>query len=378
MRIALDIVPAQHSIDSGYGRYMYQLVPAIVAADASREYLAILGENGNEELLPRAPNLTIAKCHSRNQNINQQWYAARAAQRWGADLLHNMGAPATMLWRKKLILTIHDIAIVRHPEWFPARWSTLQNFLYGRLMKKHPYIVTVSEYSKSELIEYFHYPAERIKVVYPIHGFPASAITAEDISRVRARYNLPENYFLYAGVIEPRKNLVRLVQAFDEYCGTPKDGVSLVIAGKTGWHAAELKGAIDRSPFRNRITLPGYIAERDLYPMMAGARAFVYPSLYEGFGYPPLEAILAGTPVLSSNCSSLPESVGNAGLLVNPTDTHAIAQGLHRIDTDEALRVTLKANGMNHHLKFSAENTVRRVLHLYDELEYIGFESKGS
>src|SRR5579883_696275 len=160
MRIALDIVPAQHSVDSGYGRYMYALTSALI--DATKEknehhFLVILGKNGNESLIPRASNVEIAHCKAANQNVNQQWYAASIARKWKADLLHNMGAPASMLWNGKLILTIHDIASVRFPKLFPKRWSLFQKYAYIYLKKKNPIVVTVSEFSKQEIAGHYHY-----------------------------------------------------------------------------------------------------------------------------------------------------------------------------------------------------------------------------
>jgi glycosyltransferase involved in cell wall biosynthesis len=369
MRIALDIVPAQHSVDSGYGRYMYALTSALIKEKSEHQFLVILGKNGNEKLIPRASNVEIAHCKAANQNVNQQWHAASIARKWKADLLHNMGAPASMLWNGKLILTIHDIASVRFPKLFPKRWSLFQKYAYIYLKKKNPMVVTVSEFSKREIAEHYHYSAERIRVVHPIPGLQPRSVSSEEIFAVRIKYKLPEKYFLYLGVIEPRKNLIRLVQAFEEYCASTQTETSLVIAGKIGWHARELQEAIAQSPVKQRIVLPGYIDDTDLAAMLASAHAFVYPSLYEGFGYPPLEALMVNTPVLTSNCASLPEAVGDAGLPVDPLDVHALAEGLHRIDTDITLRTQLIANGEKHRMNFTPEHSARKILTLYNEMQ---------
>jgi len=372
MRIALDIVPAQRTADSGYGRYMYALTNALLKEKTQHTFLAILGNNGNEALLPDVPNLEFARCPSGNQNINQQWHASHAARKWNADVLHNLGAPASMLWSGKLILTIHDVASVRFPELFPTRWRLFQKYAYTYLKKKNPLVVTISEFSKREIVEHLHYPVERIRVIPPIPGFQPQEISNDEKAAVKSKYKLPDAYFLYVGVIEPRKNLVRLVKAFEKYYSQSESqktnaGASLVIAGKIGWHAQELQKTIAASPVKARIYLPGYIEERDLPTLMASARAFVFPSLYEGFGAPPLEALMVNTPVLTSNCASLPEAVGNAGLLVDPTDINAIAEGLARIDSDDALRATLIANGAAHRANFTPEKTATKILAVYDE-----------
>ena len=142
----------------------------------------------------------------------------------------------------------------------------MQKYFYRYLLKKNPIIVTVSEFSKREIVDYFHYTPERVRVIYPIPGYAERVIGGEDIARVRAAYALPERYFLYAGVLEPRKNLVCLVRAFEQYCRTGNN--ALVLAGKTGWHSAELQETIARSALPRTHRRNGVRGGADLYPMI--------------------------------------------------------------------------------------------------------------
>lgn len=367
MRICLEIIPAHHEIDDGFSRWMYSVSNALFVKDTRHEFLIILGPQGNASLLKPNSRCTIMQCPPRNQNINQQFTAARLARKWGADVLHNFGAPASLMWSGKMILTIHDAAIVTHPELFPKRWALFQKYAYAALKKKNPQVITVSEFSRQEIATTMGFPIDRIHVVHPIPAFSGRDVTEDDRARSRVAYPLPKKYFFYVGVIEPRKNLTRLIAAFVKYRQESGDA-DLVIGGNIGWKATEIVNAAHTSPFAAHIHFTGYISDELLPGVMAGAHAFVYPSIQEGFGIPPVEALMFDVPVLSSNASCLPEVLGNAALLVNPLDVNSIAAGLHTIDTDNNLRQRLITNGKTQRLLYSAEKTAARIECIYDLL----------
>lgn len=365
MKIALEIIPAHRTIDDGYSRFMYAIVNAVLARNTRHEFLVILGPDGNESFITPSVRATVVRCKPGNRNLNQQFSAARLARAWGADVLHNFGAPASLFWGKPLILTIHDVAIVAQPELFPKRWVWYQRYTYAALKKKNPLVVTVSEFSKSEIVKYFRFPADRIHVVYPIPFHAPRAVGTDEQDRTRAQLSLPQKYFLYVGILEPRKNLVRLVHAFEQYRAHGGDA-ALVLGGRMGWKSAELQDAIRVSPAAEHIHLPGFLSDEQLPGVISAAHAFVYPSLYEGFGIPPVEALMFDVPVLSSTAASLPEVLGDAALLVDPLDTDVIAAGLRRIDDDTALRTDLVARGRLRRARYGADASAAAVLSLYD------------
>jgi glycosyltransferase involved in cell wall biosynthesis len=211
-------------------------------------------------------------------------------------------------------------------------------------------------------------------------GFPESKITViplapneafRPVSRVQAettvaRYGLrPSRYFLHVGTIEPRKNLLRLLRAFERISRADPQAPDLVFIGGSGWRNREFYRAVETSPARSRVRLLGYLPEQDLAALYSASMATVYPSLYEGFGLPPLEAMACGAPVVTSNTSSLPEVVGDAALLVDPSDVGAIEAALVRVKGDPELRETLGYRGLQRARQFSWDITARRTLEVY-------------
>ncbi|HIJ66566.1 MAG TPA: glycosyltransferase family 4 protein, partial [Candidatus Hydrogenedentes bacterium] len=185
----------------------------------------------------------------------------------------------------------------------------------------------------------------------------------ETQARIRAKYNLPKSFFLFLGTIEPRKNILRLVQAWSQIAeGCPYD---LVVAGRAGWKTRPILRAMAQAPHARRIHGLGFVDEADLPALLSSATVFVWPSLCEGFGLPPLEAMACGTPVLTANASSLPETVGDAALQVDPTDVDAIAHGMQRLANDANLRAALVAKGLERAATFTWRRTAERTIETY-------------
>jgi glycosyltransferase involved in cell wall biosynthesis len=281
------------------------------------------------------------------------------------DLVHQPANFGAALPWKPMVLTVHDLSFLHHPEWF--RWD--RALYYRHAIKssvcRATRIIADSQATANDLAELLRYPESRIDVI-PLgvrEEFRPAA--AEACAEARDRYHLPERFYLYVGTLEPRKNLARLVEAWSRVAG---DGVpDLVLAGRQGWKIGPLKRAIAESPYRARIHCPGYIAASDLPAVLTAAHAFVWPSLFEGFGLPPLEAMACGTPVLTSNTSSLPEVVGRAALTVDPLDAEAIADALKRIAEDSNLRRTLQDSGFARALQFTWARTAQLTVAAYQK-----------
>lgn len=254
----------------------------------------------------------------------------------------------------KIVLTIHDLSPLVLPEYYTLKdriWHWFINI--PKLTEKATRIVAVSEYTKQSLIEKLSVPSDKIVVAYlgvDHHNYHFD-LNIDRLRDVRNRYSLPGDYVLYLGTVEPRKNLQRIIAAFEQV----EEPINLVIAGKFGWKYNSILEQIENSPKRRFIKLLGYVDEVDKPYIMKLARIFVWPSLYEGFGLPVLEAMAVGTPVLTSNVTSLPEVVGDAALTVNPYNTGDIADGISLLCKDQNLRQQFITRGLERSKKFTWE-----------------------
>jgi glycosyltransferase involved in cell wall biosynthesis len=227
-------------------------------------------------------------------------------------------------------------------------------------------VLTVSESSKRDILRFVDIRPEKIDVIYNAHDERFTIEPREeDVVRVRERYQLQDPFVLYAGNVKPHKNLERLIEAFYLVRSRGLDEVKLVLIGDDISRYAALRRAVHRHQLHKYVRFLGYMPEETLAVMYRLASVFVFPSLYEGFGLPPLEAMASGTPVVTSNVSSLPEVAGNAALLVDPLDPEAIADGIQRVLTDERLRQQLHERGIARARQFSWETSVRRVREIY-------------
>jgi glycosyltransferase involved in cell wall biosynthesis len=268
---------------------------------------------------------------------------------------------------------VHDLGYHYYPEAHTLfqnaylRWSTRHN------ARNATHVLADSEATRQDLVRYYHIPLAKIAVVYPGRDETlVPVVDPEALALVRAHYDLAEPYLLYVGTLHPRKNLVRLVQAFALLLGSVPPGrvnIQLVVAGQKGWLYDEVFAQVRKLGLTGRVVLTGYVPDADLPALLSGALAFVFPSLYEGFGLPVLEAMACGTPVICSNVSSLPEVAGDAALLVDPLDTESLAEAMAKLVTDEGLRQELVERGLRQMQRFSWRRCARETL---DVLEGAG------
>jgi glycosyltransferase involved in cell wall biosynthesis len=263
------------------------------------------------------------------------------------------------------VLTVHDLVFERYP-----RYHKRGNYAYLKaamplFCRRATAIVTISESTRADLIALYRVPAEKITVVYEAAGPGFGPRTPEQIAAVRERYRLPERYVLAVGTIEPRKNLARLIDA----CGPLFDrGVmdGVVLVGARGWLVEAFDAHLAASSWRDRVILPGFVAEDDLPAVYAGAVVTAQPSLYEGFGLPVLEAMACGSPVCASATSSLPEIGGDAARYFGPTDLEEMRSVLERVATDDSMRAQMRRDGFAQAARFSWERTARETLAVYE------------
>ncbi len=265
-------------------------------------------------------------------------------------------------------MTIHDCIHLVFPDYLPNRLAhEYARVSIATAARRATRVMTVSESSKRDILRYVDIPPERIDVIYNAYDERfAIEPREEDVARVRERYQLDDQFVLYAGNVKPHKNLERLIHAFHLVRQQGLDHLKLVLIGDEIARYAQLRRAVHHYQLHKYVRFLGYLPETTLAIMYRLAGVFVFPSLYEGFGLPPLEAMASGTPVVTSNVSSLPEVAGDAAVLVDPYDPEAIAEGIYRVLTNDELRDALRRKGSLRARQFSWEDSARRVRAIYD------------
>jgi glycosyltransferase involved in cell wall biosynthesis len=270
----------------------------------------------------------------------------------------------------KKIITIYDMTFKAFPETMASKYKDYLRKNINLSIKRANKIVTISEFSQNEIVKYLNIDPKNISVI-PCGVdrdifFPITNKTI--ISDTQKKYNIHRDYFLYIGTLEPRKNIERLIDSYSLLKMKYNDLPLLLLGGKLDWLYEPIITKIKTSKLEKNVISLGYIPDEDIVPLICGAHAFVYPSLYEGFGIPPLEAMSCGVPVLTSNTASLPEVVGNAAITANPFDIEEIANGLERLLLDNELRKDLIQKGLERSKKFSWEHSASLTMDLYKSL----------
>lgn len=357
MRVAIDARPALDPRRTGVGHYTQRIIRALPNADPSLDVVAwYLHAKGLftrrrffrdadapnlSERASRFPARVFGPLSTRLGVPRLEWFTD-----FDVALATNFLPPATA-HRSKVVMVVHDLAFRHFPETAPhasERWlRTFEGWLADCAR-----VIVPSASARRDLIELYGVEPERVDAIH--HGTDPDAFVAPpeaEIRNARRRLGLTGPYLLFVGGVEPRKNLVALARAF---ALVPPKATLVIAGGAVRWFpkaADDLRAAVEAlsSEVRGRILLPGYVSEPDKVALMAGATALIYPSLYEGFGFPVLEGFAAGVPVLTSDVSSLPEVAGDAALLVDPTDADALAEGMTRLLDDEELRSGLVERG---------------------------------
>ena len=354
MRIAIDIQSTLGN-KTGIGYYTDNLVEQLLKLDKQNEYF--LFNCGGGDL----------RTHKRV--LWEQFHIPVKSFLDKIDLLHSPGFSPPVLKPRKLICTVHDLIGMI----FPQNLGSVSRFYWSKLL---PYavsradaIIADSECTKNDIIKYLNVKPENIRVIYLAADDSFKVVSDISLlSGVRQKYKIPANFILSVGTIEPRKNYDRLIMAFKRLKDTESLPHIMVIAGKKGWAYNGVRELVNKLGIESDVMFLDYVDDDDLVMLYNASSLFIMPSIYEGFGFPVLEAMACGLPVVASNVSSIPEVVKDAGILVDPYDTDSICEGMLKVLTDSELHEALQAKSIKRAASFSWEKTARSVLSEYESL----------
>jgi glycosyltransferase involved in cell wall biosynthesis len=289
------------------------------------------------------------------------------AARERLDLLHGLAFVAPLMRSCSTVVTVHDLSFALFPEFFRGANAAYLRLFTRISCRRAARIIAVSENTRADVMRLYGAPGERVEVIP--HGVdpafhPRPAAEVAEFRRARA---LPERFVLFVGTLEPRKNLVKLIEAFSNL---PVSNLKLVLVGGKGWYYDQIFAAVERLNLKDRVIWAGYVPNGDLPMWYNAADVFAFPSRYEGFGMPVLEAMACGAPTVTSTTSSLPEVAGDAALTVPPDDVGALADALHRALEDAELRQELRAKGIARAARFTWEEAARRTAVVYRQMTH--------
>lgn len=367
MRIGIDATALPPRL-TGAGKYIVSLTRALLQVDLVNEYI-VFAKPRDAALFAGDARLKIVQAALVSRFLRIGWEQTMLpllAASYRLDVLHSPHYTMSLFNSAPSVVTFHDMTFFLYPE---------QHELYKKVFfrasirfsaRRARTIIADSESTRQDILRLLKLDPSRV-VAVPLGVSPDFRRTDDyaALEAMRQKYHLPDQIILYVGVLEPRKNLPTLVRAFKSLVdrGVPH---SLVLTGRRGWMHAELFQVVEDLGLRGRVIFLGYVPDEDLPLLYNAADLFVYPSLYEGFGLPVLEAMSCGVPVITSNVSSMPEIAGDTGILVNPHDADALADAMQLVLTDRALRDKLARNEQVRARMFSWERTARETLAVYE------------
>jgi glycosyltransferase involved in cell wall biosynthesis len=348
---------------AGITSYIFNLLRHLPGTAAEMECTVFLSERRYEG--PPGQRLQVSRLPTNRPPVRILWEQALLpwiARREGIDLLHNMAFVGPLASTCPFVVTVHDLSFLFFPHRFRSlRRSYLQVFARMSVHRARR-VIAVSESTKHDLVEIYGISPAKIDVVH--NGVDASfrPLPADQVTAFRQQRGLPDRFVLFVGTLEPRKNIVGLIEA---YAKMPKERPPLVLVGGKGWFYDEIFGRVEALELTGEVHFAGFVPAEELPWWYNAADLFVYPSVYEGFGLPPLEAMACGTAVITSTASSLPEVVGKAGQLVDPADTDALATAMKQVLSNRDLQEQMQAAGLDQAAGFSWEEAARQTVDSY-------------
>jgi glycosyltransferase involved in cell wall biosynthesis len=367
MRFGLDGIPLREQ-KSGIGHYTLELARALAALEPAHEF-EIVSPGPFPSPETSAPNLHFTDAHARGLERRYWWpiglplYCRRAA----FALFHGTNFDLPYWTRSPTVLTIHDLSLLLFPETHEKHLVRRARRVMPLMVRKATAIITPSETVKREVCEHLGVSEDKVFAIPEAARACFYPATLYETEPVRQRLGIEPEFILFVGTVEPRKNLLTLARAFERIAKTHAR-LQLVIAGQKGWLSDDLMAYLKKSAIHDRVLFTGHLSDDDLRVLYSSCRVFVYPSLYEGFGLPLLEAMACGAPVVTSNVGSIVETVGNAARLISPTDPDDLAQAITALLDDTREREHLSASGIEHAKNFSWARTAAATWKVYQKI----------
>jgi glycosyltransferase involved in cell wall biosynthesis len=381
LRIVID---ARHVKDFGIGTYIRNLVHALGRIDEQNQYFLVAGRDSLQEFAGLPENFTTANYEKSDTSVRDQIAFPLFLHQFSADVFHVPHNVVPLIMPRPFVVTVHDLSSILF-EQQPGMYKNFLRYQFRRGLQRAAKVIAVSEATRRDITTLFGALAGKIRVVYnaPDPKFLEAigvCLTSEERDahllyrrRLLERYQINYPFLLYAGAIRPQKNIPRLVEAFAVVRGDLEQhpiykDLHLIIIGDEISKYPAVRRAVIKTRVENVVRFLGFVPLETLRVFYEAACAFIFPSLYEGFGLPPLEALASGVPVVASNVSSLPEVVGDAAILVNPENVFDIARGIREALTDEERKVQLILKGYEQARRFNWEKTARQVFDIYEEV----------
>src|SRR6266496_509995 len=370
MRIGIDGLPLTQPL-AGIGHYTFEVAQHL-ARGVRHDEVDIVSPKA---FVPSVTSQQDIDSHLRLSLeqvnlITGRWWSIglpRYIRRRGFDVFHGTNFEIPLQTVCPTVLTIHDLSLLLHSETHVRRRVWRARRRLPLMARRATMIITVSEAVRDEVHQHLKIPLDRIATVHSAARKMFRPMNTERARQIRERLNITDEFVLYAGTIEPRKNLSLLVRAFEEVFRQGKPELQLILAGKKGWLVDELYQSLRRSSAGDNVMLTGYLNDEELCALYSSCKLFVYPSLYEGFGLPPLEAMACGAPVIASRISSIAEVVGPAARLVSPHSVTELATAMNELLNDDSLREGYSAAGQKRARDFSWTLTADRTRAVYTE-----------
>jgi len=367
LRIAIDA----HSVGTGLGgneSYATNLIEALAEIDQTNRYtLYVTKREAVERFSNRWPNFSVRSTLPHTPLIRIPLTLSAELRRNPVDVLH-VQFTAPPFSPCPVVVSIHDLSFEHLPNTFTWRSRKQLRITVRRTARQAAQVIALSEYARTDIVNTYQVSPDKTSVIPLSASSHFRPITdEEELQRVRQTYGIEGEYMLSVGAIQPRKNLGRLVAAYSHLREAKSEGKlpKLVLAGKCAWLYDETLRAIKELQLSDSIVLTGYVPESDLPALYSGALCFIYPSYFEGFGLPPLEAMQCGVPVIVGDRTSLPEVVGDAGIMVDPFDVKALAAAIEKVVSDSTLRAKLSLQGLARAKLFDWRETARQTLAVY-------------
>jgi glycosyltransferase involved in cell wall biosynthesis len=368
MRIGIDAtaIPLQRA---GAGNYIFNLIRTLPRVDRSNEYV-VFGKAAHEaELGVNWPNFRFVRQEFAGRGLRLAWEQLglpRQVRAHRLDVLHSPHYTMPLRHPARSVVTFCDMTFLLHPDLHQAVKRVFFPAMMRLSARRADRLIAISESTRGDLVRMWGVDRARIAAIPLAAEAGYRPRSPEEIAEICGRHAVhPGSYVLYVGVLEPRKNVDRLVEAFGRVA-KELPGIDLVIAGRRGWMYDQIFAQVEALGLHDRVRFTGYVANEDLPALYGGARVFAYPSKYEGFGLPVLEAMSCGTPVVTTNVSSMPEVAGDAAILVEPDDVTGLAAALLRVSGDHVLRDELACRGLARARAFSWERCARETIAVYE------------